>query len=104
MAINLTSGSHLKQLSRIANDYNVVVSVQAEPGSNQTYLTINGKVKYSSSGKVSIDLDNNAMGDHWAFGDTEVERILMRLAHLSEEEKQRLFTSFDDLYNSKVKR
>ena len=90
MALNLTSGSHIKQLCRIANDYNVKVSLEAHPGDPNTYLFINGKYKPTINNSNSINLDDPDNRDAWAFGDTEVDKILQKIAQLDDSQRNKL--------------
>ena len=99
MSLNLTSGSHIKQICRIANDYNVTVSLVANPGDPITYLMINGKVKESVSGRKGVNLEDKSFSDSWTFGDTEVDQLLKKVALLNDNERARFQEKLADFYN-----
>ena len=98
MSLNLTSGSHLKQICRIANDYNVTVSLVAKPNDPVTYLLINDKVKESVAGKKGVNLEDKTFSDSWTFGDTEVDQLLKKIALLSDNERARFQKKLADFY------
>ncbi len=100
MSLTLTSGSHIKQLCRIANDYNVTVTLTAKPNDPNTYLLINDKVYTTVQGENSINLDDKTSVDSWLFGDTEVDRILQKVAQLSDNDRKKFFNRYNDCYRT----